>query len=163
MSIANYEIVVANALRRTLRTGDGAVVPRVSDLSAVVQSTQGKIELDTMDDHEPDQVIAALVALAVRQCFSEHVTLTEAPAIVAAFRDEVVVHTGDDVADQSYLDVVATMSALAAPVRRIAGEDASPGEIAAAVEFLLEGLYLTKRLAKDAAGPRALYRTRDRS
>ena len=163
LSIANYETVVANALRRTLRTGDAAVVPRVSDLSAVVQSTQGKIELDTMDDQEPEQVIAALVALAVRQCFSEHVTLTEGPAIVAAFRDEVVVHTGDDLADQAYLDVLATMASLAEPVGRVAGVDASPGELAAAVEFVLEGLYLTKRLAKDAAGPRALYRTRDRA
>ena len=163
LSIANYETVVANALRRTLRTGDAAVVPRVSDLSAVVQSTQGKIELDTMDDQEPEQVIAALVALAVRQSFSEHVTLTEGPAIVAAFRDEVVVHTGDDLADQAYLDVLATMAPLAEPVGRVAGVDASPGELAAAVEFVLEGLYLTKRLAKDAAGPRALYRTRDRA
>ena len=37
LSIANYEVVVASALRRTLRTGDAAVVPRVSDLSALVQ------------------------------------------------------------------------------------------------------------------------------
>jgi len=49
---------------------DAAVVPRVSDLSAMVQSTQGKIEFDTMDDSDSDQVIAALVSLAVRQCFA---------------------------------------------------------------------------------------------
>jgi hypothetical protein len=60
LSIANYETVIANALRRTLRTDDVAVVPRVSDLSAMVQSTQGKIEFDTMDDSDSDQVIAAL-------------------------------------------------------------------------------------------------------
>ena len=52
LSIANFETVVANALRRTLRTHDAVVVPRVSDLSAVVQSTQGKIEFDTMDDSD---------------------------------------------------------------------------------------------------------------
>jgi magnesium chelatase subunit I len=32
--------------------------------------------------------------------------------------------------------------------------------MAAALEFLLEGLHLTKRLNKDASGARALYRRR---
>ena len=162
LSIANYETVVASALRRTMRTRDELVVPRVSDLAAVVQSTQGKIEFDTMDENDSDQVIAALVALAVRQCFSEHVLLEEAPAIIEAFRAEVVVHTGDDLPDRDYLAVLAAMPALEAPVHRVAGPKASDGELAAAVEFILEGLYLTKRLAKDAAGARALYRARNR-
>jgi magnesium chelatase subunit I len=162
LSIANYETVVASALRRSLRTGDATVVPRVSDLAAMVQSTQGKIELDTVDDTDSDQVIAALVALATRQCFSEHVVLSEAGAIVAAFDDEVLVHVGDDLADQHYLDVMAAMGDLRAAAARVAGPNASSGELASAAEFVLEGLYLTKRLAKDAAGPRALYRSRSR-
>ena len=162
LSIANYETVIASALRRTLRTGDAAVVPRVSDLSAIVQSTQGKIEFDTMDDNDADQVIAALVGLAVRQCFSEHVLLEEAPDIVDAFNAEVVVHTGDDLPDADYLAVLTAMPALEAPVRRVAGPNATDGEMASAAEFVLEGLYLTKRLAKDASGARALYRSRNR-
>jgi len=161
LSIANYETVVANALRRTLRTHDAVVVPRVSDLSAMVQSTQGKIEFDTMDDSDADQVIAALVALAIRQCFSD-VLLEEAPEIVEAFNSEAIVHTGDDLPDADYLAVLAAMPSLDAPVERIAGPGASDGERAAAVEFVLEGLYLTKRLAKDASGARALYRSRNR-
>ena len=162
LSIANYETVVANALRRTLRTHDASVVPRVSDLSSMVQSTQGKIEFDTMDDSDSDQVIAALVALAVRQCFTEHVLLEEAPEIVEAFNTEAIVHTGDDLADAVYLEVLAAMPALEAPVRRVAGPNATDGELASAAEFILEGLYLTKRLAKDASGARALYRSRNR-
>jgi magnesium chelatase subunit I len=162
LSIANYETVVANALRRTLRTHDDTVVPRVSDLSAIVQSTQGKIEFDTMDDSDSDQVIAALVSLALRQCFTEHVLLEEAPAIVEAFQAEVLVHTGDDLPDRDYLSVLAAMAPLDDAARRVAGPGASDGELAAAAEFVLEGLYLTKRLAKDASGPRALYRSRNR-
>src|SRR5664280_883990 len=162
LSIANYETVVANALRRTLRTKDATVVPRVSDLGAMVQSTQGKIEFDTMDDSDSDQVIAALVSLAVRQCFTEHVLLEEGPAIVEAFNTEALVHTGDDLPDRDYLAVLAAMPSLDAPARRIAGPSANDGELASADEFVLEGLYLTKRLAKDASGPRALYRSRNR-
>ncbi|HQU27074.1 MAG TPA: AAA family ATPase [Acidimicrobiales bacterium] len=162
LSIANYEVVVASALRRTLRTGDAAVVPRVSDLSALVQSTQGKIELDTLDDADADQVVSALVALAVRQCFAETVLLEEAPEVVAAFNGEVVVHTGDDLPDAQYTSALEALPVLAAPVERLAGPGAGPGERASALEFLLEGLYLTKRLAKDASGARALYRSRAR-
>jgi magnesium chelatase subunit I len=161
LSIANYETVIANALRRTLRTHDAVVVPRVSDLSAMVQSTQGKIEFDTMDDSDADQVIAALVSLAVRQCFSD-VLLEEGSEIVDAFNAEVIVHTGDDLPDADYLAVLDAMPSLEMPVERIAGPGASDGEKAAAVEFVLEGLYLTKRLAKDASGARALYRSRNR-
>ena len=38
LSIANYETLVANATRRALRHGETEVVPRVSDLDALVAS-----------------------------------------------------------------------------------------------------------------------------
>src|SRR5438309_1999470 len=43
LSITNYETLVANASRRALRSGEREVVPRVSDLDALVASTAGKI------------------------------------------------------------------------------------------------------------------------
>jgi magnesium chelatase subunit I len=162
LSIANYETVIANALRRSLRTHEETVVPRVSDLSALVQSTQGKIEVDAIDDTDPGLLIAGLVSLAVRQCFSENVALQEAGDIVEAFANEVIVHVGDDLPTADYLAVLANIPVLEPPVRRIAGPTAGPAEMAAALEFVLEGLHLTKRLAKDASGARALYRSRNR-
>jgi len=162
LSIANYETLVANALRRSLRTKEDVVVPRVSDLSALVQSTQGKIEIDAIDDTDPALLIAGLVSLAVRQCFAEHVALQEAGEIVEAFANEVIVHVGDDLPATDYQSVLASIPVLEPPVRRIAGPKAGPAEMAAALEFVLEGLHLTKRLAKDASGARALYRSRNR-
>jgi len=162
LSIANYETLVANALRRSLRTKEDVVVPRVSDLSALVQSTQGKIEIDAIDDTDPALLIAGLVSLAVRQSFAEHVALQEAGEIVDAFANEVIVHVGDDLPATDYQAVLASIPVLEPPVRRIAGPKAGPAEMAAALEFVLEGLHLTKRLAKDASGARALYRSRNR-
>ncbi len=162
LSIANYETVVASAWRRSLRTHDEAITPRISDLAAMVQSTQGKIEFDTLDDADADQIIAALVSLAVRQSFMEYVILPDAGAILEAFEGEAVVHVGDDLPDADYASVLATMPALAAAARGLFVEEPSPGALASAAEFILEGLYLTKRLAKDASGARALYRTRNR-
>jgi magnesium chelatase subunit I len=45
-------------------------------------------------------------------------------------------------------------------VETITGGDESPAAVAAAVEFILEGLHLSKRLNKDANGARATYRSR---
>src|SRR5271156_6378363 len=64
LTIANYETVVANALRRALRAGEPVVVPRVSDLGAIVPSTQGKIEVEALEEGREDEVLADLVAAA---------------------------------------------------------------------------------------------------
>ncbi len=78
LTIANYESVVANALRRTLRTGATAVVPRVSDLAAVVPSTQGKIEIEAMEEGREEEVVAQLVAAAVLLTFRDQIVLEDA-------------------------------------------------------------------------------------
>jgi len=162
LSIANYETVIASALRRALRTGDATVTPRISDLAAMVQSSQGKLEFDTMGDEDTDQIIAALIGLAVRQAFMDYVILDDAAGIVDAFDGEAIVHVGDDLADGEYEAFLTSMPALAKAARALFVDEPSSGELASAAELILEGLYLTKRLAKDASGARALYRTRNR-
>ncbi len=161
LSIANYETVVASATRRALRHGEESVVPRMSDLVAMVQSTQGKIEFDTLDEDDAERVIPALIALATRQSFAEHVVLERAAEIVAAFDGEVVVEVGEDVATREYTATLEVMPALREAAERLANST-SPGLLAAATEFILEGLYVTKRLGKDTSGTAALYRSRSR-
>jgi len=50
--------------------------------------------------------------------------------------------------------------ALRAPVLALTAGDESPAAVAAAVEFVLEGLHLSKRLNKDSSGTSATYRSR---
>jgi magnesium chelatase subunit I len=52
------------------------------------------------------------------------------------------------------------MKPLREPVLQLTGGDESAASIASAVEFLLEGLHLSKRLNKEAVGSRAQYRGR---
>jgi magnesium chelatase subunit I len=164
LSIANYETLVASAVRRALRTGEPVAVPRVSDLTALVPSTQGKIEVEAMEEGHEDEVVAQLVAAATLSVFRRRVTLDDPQSIVGAFHDQVVVHVGDDMPSAAYLSVLADMPELEPPTRKLAGPEAaeaeSPALMASALEFLLEGLHLTKRLNKDASGARALYRGR---
>jgi magnesium chelatase subunit I len=164
LSIANYETLVASAVRRALRTGEPVAVPRVSDLAALVPSTQGKIEVEAMEEGHEEEVVAQLVAAATLSVFRRRVTLDDPQSIVGAFHDQVVVHVGDDMPSATYLSVLADMPELEPPTRKLAGPEAaeaeSPALMASALEFLLEGLHLTKRLNKDASGARALYRGR---
>ncbi len=162
LTVANFESVVANAIRRSLRTGDKVVVPRISDLAAMVPSTQGKIEIEALEDGREDELVAQLAAMATLQVFRRRVVLEESAELVDSITEDVVIHAGDDLAAEAYLAVLADLPAFEPPTRSIAGEEATPEEMAAALEFLLEGLHLTKRLNKDAAGARALYRQRRR-
>ena len=50
VTIANHETLMAAALKRAVRIGEPAAAPRISDLPAVVASTAGKIELETLGD-----------------------------------------------------------------------------------------------------------------
>jgi leucyl/phenylalanyl-tRNA--protein transferase len=65
-----------------------------------------------------------------------------------------------DVPAAEYVRLVSDQPALRGPVQALTEGDESPGMVASAVEFLLEGLHLSKRLNKDAAGARASYRSR---
>jgi magnesium chelatase subunit I len=164
LSIANYETLVASAVRRALRTGEPVAVPRISDLTALVPSTQGKIEVEAMEEGHEEEVVAQLVAAATLSVFRRRVTLDDPGSVVGAFHDQVVVHVGDDMPSAAYLSVLADMPELEPATRKLAGPEAaeaeSPALMASALEFLLEGLHLTKRLNKDASGARALYRGR---
>jgi magnesium chelatase subunit I len=92
--------------------------------------------------------------------FKARFTMDRLRELVASFDDGRVVHAGEDVASSAYADLVASVPALRAPVSSLTGDDESPAAVAAGVEFLLEGLHLSKRLNKDAVGGRATYRGR---
>ena len=163
LSISNAETMVANAMRRTLRTGGDHVVPRVTDLDALTSSTAGKVEIETLEEGREAEILQRLVSSAVLSVFKDCVPPDMHREVVDAFEEDLVVDVGDDVADADYAALLAQVPALTAPVQALlAGVEAaeSPAMVAAAVELVLEGLHLSKRLNKDAQGPRAQYRAR---
>ena len=60
MSIANYESMIGNALRRTILLREDEVVPRISDLASILPSSTGKIELETVEEGKEGQIIEEL-------------------------------------------------------------------------------------------------------
>ena len=163
LSVANYETLVANAMRRTLRTGEELVVPRVSDLDALASSTTGKVEFETLDDGREGEILEHLVRAAVLAVFKDTVPPATHRAVIEAFDDGVTVSAGEDISSGDYLALLKSMPALDAPVQALLADEPdaeAPAVVASAVEFVLEGLHLSKRLNKEAAGGRAQYRSR---
>jgi len=159
MSVANYETMVANATRRALRNGEDDVVPRVSDLGALVASTAGKMEFETVDDGREEQVLDRIVSAATLDTFRSSCSPEKLTALVAAFEGGLVVDTGDDVPAADYAKLLSDLPGLSDTLEELEVAE-SPAGVASAVEFVLEGLHLSKRLNKDAVGGKASYRGR---
>ena len=71
LSVSNYEVMAANALRRGLRLGETNVVPRVCDLEAFAASTGGKIEIEALEEGREGQVLRDLIKASVLTVFHE--------------------------------------------------------------------------------------------
>ena len=162
LSVSNVEVLAANALRRGLRAGEQSVVPRVCDLAALAASTGGKVEIESMEEGRDGIILENLVKAAVLTVFKEQVPLDQVREVVDAFEEGVVAHTGEEIASTELARLIDEMPALRTAVYSLAGGDESPAAIAAAVEFVLEGLHLSKRLNKDsvAGSSAATYRGR---
>jgi len=160
LTVSNLETLVANAARRTLVHGESDVVPRISDLDALASSTAGKLEIETIEEGRDEQIVEQLLKAAILSVFREHVAVENLREVVDAFEGDRVVHAGEDVTSADYVDLLSDVAPLAPPVTTLCGGDDSAAMVASAVEFVLEGLHLSKRLNKDAVGPRAQYRGR---
>jgi magnesium chelatase subunit I len=159
LTTANREVLVANATRRALRHGETDVVPRITDLDALASSTSGKVEIETLEEGREGQIIEQLLRGAVLTTFRERFDLAELNGVIDAFEEARAVDAGEDISSAAYAELVGDIPALRDAVRSLT-EDESPASIASAVEFVLEGLHLSKRLNKEAAGGRATYRSR---
>ena len=168
MTITNTETLVANATRRVLQRGERHVVPRVSDLESLMSSTAGKIEIESLEEGRDGKIVETMLRAAVLEVFKNRFSPDELSDVVASFGEGKVVHTGDDLGSEAYMELLAGNQALAVAAESLVAaatdppstEDAGPAVLASAVELVLEGLHLSKRLNKEHVGARATYRSR---
>ena len=151
LSVSNYEVMAANALRRGLRLGETNVVPRVCDLEAFAASTGGKIEIEALEEGREGQVLRDLIRHSVLTVFREVVSPELTRAVLASFEEGAVVHTGEDVGSEDQAMLLGNIPALRPIVDSLIDGDDSAASVAAAVEFVLEGMHLSKRLNKDTS------------
>jgi magnesium chelatase subunit I len=159
LTVANSEVLVANATRRALRHGETDVVPRISDLDALAASTSGKVEIETMEEGRDGEIIQNLLKGAILATFREQLDIDDLSEVLDAFEESRIVDAGEDVGSADYAKLLEEIPSLRKPVS-ILTDDESPAAVAGAVEFVLEGLHLSKRLNKEAVAGKATYRGR---
>ncbi len=159
MSIANYESVVANATRRAIRLDERQVAPRISDLAAVLASTTGKIELETMGEVRDEQIVDRLIQNAIVSTFNRYFSVRQFEALVQAFENGLNVESSDMMPAMGYVLQLSHLDGVREGIDKL-NVGANPAAVASAVEFILEGLHLNRRLNKaprDTAGGSVRY------
>ena len=168
MSVSNHEALVASAVRRALRTGETTAVPRVSDLEALPASMAGKVEVDSLDEGRDGEVLERIVRAGVLATFRDLVPGELHRGVVEAFDDHEGVSTGEDLGSTAYVEVAGAIPALSTAATVVLGDEPEsppdaarhPALVASAVELVLEGLHLSKRLNKSTSGPASRYEAR---
>jgi magnesium chelatase subunit I len=156
-TIANHETMVSNAIRRAVTLGEKLAVPRVSDLAYIHASTSGKIELESFEDTKEEKVIDDLIKKAVLKVFNAIYQVGELEEIVAQFTDGFSVSVSDMMRAGSYMGSVKEMIGLTGIIKTVTDSE-RPEEVAAAVEFIFEGLHLNRRLNKGKSDGKTVYR-----
>jgi len=164
VSICNYENVISNALRRAIRLGEREVVPRISDLPYLAASTGGKIELETVDDGQGETLIEKLIAKASLNTFNRYFQVQQFDDFVARFKGGWSVEVSEGMKSSAYEEKArepqphsGEMRGLLEALKKLQC-DKSPATLASGLEFILEGLYLHRRLNKEQVPGRITYR-----
>jgi magnesium chelatase subunit I len=157
VSVANYENLVSSALKRALRNGETTIVPRISDLPAVVASTAGKIELESVGDVTEERVIERLAQRAVLNVFNRTFSLGEFDSLLAAFQRGATMHVSSTLPSSEYVKQALQIPGMKGAVAKL-GAAGNPSTVAAAVEFVLEGLHLNRKLNKERGESRSTFR-----
>jgi len=159
-AIAAAEAAAASAVRRAALCGEDSPVARVCDLPAIVSTLRGKVEFEVSEEGREQEVLDHLLRRAIAETFRARLGNADLSALLAKFSDGGTVASGDLVSGPDLLRRIGEVAGLAKIMERLGADGAeSPGQAAAALEFALEGLYLMRRLSKDAGDGTAIYRT----
>ncbi len=157
-AIAGTESVAASALRRAARMHEDVAVARICDVPTIVPTLLGKVEFEMGEEGRERAVLEHVLKVATAETFRSRLAGLDLSGFTGLFEDGSVVETGDLVTGAEVLAQVGPVPGLSKVLDRLGdGDDASPGHVAAAVEFVLEGLHLTRRIDKDTVAGRTIY------
>jgi magnesium chelatase subunit I len=129
----------------------------------VIATPFNKVELESVGDEAPEErVVERVITKALYATFNRRVTLDDLDPIVEAFEDGFIIETGERTPSRKYVSWLREVPGLDDAVTRLGTFDVTdgaeePAVVASAVEFLLEGLHLARRLNKEHVPGGTLY------
>ena len=167
-TISAMENLVSNAERRAILVGDRTIVPRICDLSHALPGMTGKVELVFEGEQEgPAKVSKALVGKAVREVFKRYFPDplhkrtkrqgeprpqedSEYAKIVSWFESGNKIEIADDMPVEQFLGELDKVKGLRDITKKhLKLDETDKYALASAMEFVLDGLHQSSRIAKD--------------
>ena len=154
MPISVTENIVSNAERRSLRTGETEVVPRVADVYAAMPSITGKIELEYEGELVGGQAIAReLIRRAADATLRERAGVVNADEIVMWFDVGGALEVTDDASAEALVKGFSSVPTLLEIVREVGlAATSDVAATAAACELVLEALVARKKISRTDTG-----------
>jgi magnesium chelatase subunit I len=150
MPISVLETALSNAERRALANGETPVVPRITDIYQALPSMTGKFELEYEGELKgADQIARDLVRAAVAGVFDGYFAGADLKQVTEWFDLGGSLSLSDTTDAATLLREAAAVQGLVELAYK-AGVDAtaSAPSIAAAIDFVLEGLYSQKKISR---------------
>ena len=170
LTIAAIENLVSNAERRAIVLNEKEVIPRMCDLPHVLPGVTGKVELVFEGEQEGSlKVGKALIGKATREVFKtyfpdplqrprrqnpqqghEQKETSEYAKVVGWFEEGNSLEVADDMPFSAYFAELNRVPALKEITKKyLEINDGSQFELASAMEFVLDGLHQSSKIAKD--------------
>ena len=132
--------------------------PRISDLPALIASMTGKLEMESVEEGREYRVVEDLMKKAVLNVFGRYFSAAEFDDLLLMFESGLIVEAGADVPSSAYIGKLEGMGEAKGLIARITEGD-DPASVASAVEFVLEGLHLNRRLNRDEIDGNFVYKS----
>jgi magnesium chelatase subunit I len=179
LTISAMENLISNAERRAIAVRDSIIVPRICDLPHLLPGLTGKIELVFEGEQEGSiKVSKALVGKAVRETFKRYFPdplrkrakqaagegarpapdETEYGRIVQWFEGGNKVEISDVMTLEEYTKELGRVKGLREVARRHMGGADERYELPSVMEFVLDGLHQSSKIAKDEVNHATSYK-----
>jgi magnesium chelatase subunit I len=151
-AIAGAETVGAAALHRATITGEESAVARVVDLTSIIEVLRGKVEFESGEEGRETEILEHLLRKATADTVRAHLGGIDMAPLVTALESGEPVVTGDRVTASELLKSIPSPDTTSPVVDAVAErlDAADGGERASALELALEGLFLARRISKEA-------------
>jgi magnesium chelatase subunit I len=115
----------------------------------------GRIEFDTMEEGRERRILEVAMRTAIAEVFRRRLGGQDFAPWIERFDTGMVVESSDEHSAEQFLAQMGRLPELPETLLRLGLTEESPAAAASAIEFVLEGLHLARRLNKTSTGPRA--------
>jgi magnesium chelatase subunit I len=150
LPITTLELVVSNAERRALANNEGVAVPRVTDVYAALPSITGKFELEYEGElRGAEQVARDLIRSSVGTVFSGIFDGIDTRKVVEWFDLGGSLPLSDTTSSDDVIAQAQGVQGLRDLAEKAGLAPGAPAPVvAAAIDFVLEGLYAQKKISR---------------